>query len=106
MVALENNVCVFLCVSVFADIDDISLLSTDYWDSYWIIQGLLQSELYSTVNATLQNFMDEIEGFGFIPNGGRIYCKQTALNEPAHLIVGGIDLNRSQPPLFIHVSSD
>ena len=30
--------------------------------------------------------MDELEHFGFIPNGGRIYY-----------------LNRSQPPLFIHV---
>ncbi|KAG2140240.1 glycoside hydrolase family 37 protein [Suillus bovinus] len=60
-----------------------------YWDSYWIIQGLFQSELYSTVNATLQNFMDELEDFGFIPNGGRIYY-----------------LNRSQPPLFIHMVYD
>lgn len=60
-----------------------------YWDSYWIIQGLIQSGLYETVNATLQNFMDEIEGFGFIPNGGRIYY-----------------LNRSQPPLFIHMVYD
>jgi alpha,alpha-trehalase len=77
---------------------------TDYWDSYWIIQGLIQSELYETVNATLQNFMDEIEGFGFIPNGGRIYCEWTVLNESVHLIISGVDLNRSQPPLFIHVS--
>ena len=38
------------------------------------------------VNSTLQNFMDQLERFGFIPNGGRIYY-----------------LNRSQPPLFIHM---
>ena len=38
------------------------------------------------VNSTLQNFMDELEQFGFIPNGGRIYY-----------------LNRSQPPLFLHM---
>lgn len=60
-----------------------------YWDSYWIIQGLLKSELYSTVNATLQNFMDEIEDFGFIPNGGRTYY-----------------LDRSQPPLFVNMVYD
>ncbi|KAI0629777.1 glycoside hydrolase [Trametes polyzona] len=58
-----------------------------YWDSYWIVQGLIRSELFSIVNDTLQNFMDEIENFGFIPNGGRIYY-----------------LDRSQPPLFIHAS--
>ncbi|ETW82190.1 glycoside hydrolase family 37 protein [Heterobasidion irregulare TC 32-1] len=60
-----------------------------YWDSFWIIEGLLKSELYDIVNATLQNFMDEIETIGFIPNGGRIYY-----------------LNRSQPPLFIQMLSN
>ncbi|TFY59876.1 hypothetical protein EVG20_g7628 [Dentipellis fragilis] len=60
-----------------------------YWDSFWIIEGLLKSELYDLVNATLQNFMDEIEMIGFIPNGGRIYY-----------------LNRSQPPLFIQMLSN
>lgn len=49
----------------------------DYWDSYWIIQGLIKSELFDLVNDTLQNFMDELEHIGFIPNGGRIYCEST-----------------------------
>ncbi|KAF5319912.1 hypothetical protein D9611_011052 [Ephemerocybe angulata] len=59
-----------------------------YWDSFWIVEGLLESELYDIANATLQNFMDELNTFGFIPNGGRIYY-----------------LNRSQPPLFIQMLS-
>ncbi|KAG5353593.1 hypothetical protein C0989_005114 [Termitomyces sp. Mn162] len=45
-----------------------------YWDSFWIVEGLIESELYDIVNATLQNFMDELDNFGFIPNGGRTYC--------------------------------
>lgn len=49
--------------------------STDYWDSYWIVQGLIKSELLDIVNDTLQNFMDELDHIGFIPNGGRIYCR-------------------------------
>ncbi|KAF8487940.1 Six-hairpin glycosidase-like protein [Gautieria morchelliformis] len=57
-----------------------------YWDSFFIIEGLIKSELFDIVNSTLQNFMDELEQFGFIPNGGRIYY-----------------LNRSQPPMFIHM---
>ncbi|KAF8073583.1 trehalase [Lyophyllum atratum] len=57
-----------------------------YWDSFWIVEGLIESELFDIVNATLQNFMDELDNFGFIPNGGRIYY-----------------LNRSQPPLFIQM---
>ncbi|KAF8319629.1 glycoside hydrolase family 37 protein [Clavulina sp. PMI_390] len=55
-----------------------------YWDSYWIIEGLIQSELYDLANSSLQNFMDELERYGFIPNGGRTYY-----------------LNRSGPPLFM-----
>ena len=47
---------------------------TDYWDSFWIIEGLIQSQLFDIAKDTLENFMDEIEKFGFIPNGGRIYC--------------------------------
>lgn len=57
-----------------------------YWDSFWILEGLLESELYGIANDTLQNFMDELDTIGFIPNGGRIYY-----------------LNRSQPPVFIQM---
>ncbi|KAG5724287.1 Trehalase [Termitomyces sp. T112] len=59
-----------------------------YWDSFWIVEGLIESELHDIVNATIQNFMDELDAFGFIPNGGRIYY-----------------LDRSQPPLFIQMLS-
>ena len=51
------------------------IVRADYWDSYWIVQGLIESELLDTVKDTLENFMDELENFGFIPNGGRIYCR-------------------------------
>ncbi|KAJ9102042.1 hypothetical protein QFC19_004970 [Naganishia cerealis] len=54
-----------------------------YWDSFWIMEGLLKSELYNYANDLLNNFMDLIDAYGFIPNGGRKYY-----------------LNRSQPPVF------
>ena len=57
-----------------------------YWDSYWIIRGLLQCEMYDTVKGMLLNFVHLIQQFGKIPNGGRNYY-----------------LNRSQPPLFIQM---
>ena len=65
-----------------------------YWDSYWIVEGLIESELLSVANATLQNFMDELDDYGFIPNGGRIYC---ALSHfplsyfPVELILGRLE---------------
>lgn len=55
-----------------------------YWDSYWIIHGLLLSEMYHTAKGMLDNFLYITKTYGHIPNGGRIYY-----------------LARSQPPLLI-----
>ncbi|WVR09451.1 hypothetical protein IAU60_006518 [Kwoniella sp. DSM 27419] len=57
-----------------------------YWDSRWILEGLLQSELYDYAWDLLQNMMDFIDTYGYIPNGGRKYY-----------------LNRSQPPVFVQM---
>lgn len=54
-----------------------------YWDSYWIIRGLLYSEMYKTAGGMLENFLSIIDRFGFVPNGGRLYYSE-----------------RSQPPLL------
>lgn len=54
-----------------------------YWDSYWIVSGLMHSEMYDTVKGMLRNFFSVIDQYGFIPNGGRIYY-----------------LIRSQPPML------
>ena len=55
-----------------------------YWDTYWIIQGLLLSEMYDTTRGILRNFLSMVDTYGFVPNGGRVYYVQ-----------------RSQPPLLI-----
>uniref|UniRef100_A0AC34R980 Trehalase n=1 Tax=Panagrolaimus sp. JU765 TaxID=591449 RepID=A0AC34R980_9BILA len=55
-----------------------------YWDAYWIIKGLMASEMYEAAARMILNYADFVERFGFIPNGGRVYY-----------------LQRSQPPLFI-----
>ncbi|OCF57627.1 alpha,alpha-trehalase [Kwoniella mangroviensis CBS 10435] len=57
-----------------------------YWDSRWIIEGLLKSELFDYAWNLLQNMMDFIDVYGYIPNGGRKYY-----------------VNRSQPPMFIQM---
>lgn len=57
-----------------------------YWDTFWVIRGLIQSEMYDTVKGMLLNFVHLIKQFGMIPNGGRSYY-----------------LNRSQPPMFIQM---
>lgn len=54
-----------------------------YWDSYWTIEGLLVCGMLQTVRQSIENFVEFIKKFGFIPNGSRVYY-----------------LNRSQPPYF------
>ncbi|XP_011641510.1 trehalase-like [Pogonomyrmex barbatus] len=55
-----------------------------YWDSYWIIEGLLLCDMPVTVKGMIENFLSMVERYGFVPNGGRVYY-----------------LSRSQPPLLI-----
>ncbi|KAF1999679.1 glycoside hydrolase family 37 protein [Amniculicola lignicola CBS 123094] len=56
-----------------------------YWDSFWIVEGLLRTKGSFTEIALniIENFLDFVEDFGFVPNGARRYY-----------------LNRSQPPLL------
>ena len=56
-----------------------------YWDSFWIIEGLLRTKGAFTEVAKniIENFLDLIDTIGFVPNGSRQYY-----------------LNRSQPPLL------
>jgi len=54
-----------------------------YWDSYWIIRGLLTSGMHDTAKGILMNAFDLIKEYGFIPNGARVYY-----------------LTRSQPPFL------
>lgn len=56
-----------------------------YWDSFWVIEGLLRTEGSFTQIALniIENFLDLVDEFGFVPNGARRYY-----------------LNRSQPPLL------
>ncbi|XP_033487217.1 trehalase [Epinephelus lanceolatus] len=54
-----------------------------YWDSYWVINGLLLSEMTATARGMIQNFLYLVNRYGFIPNGGRIYYER-----------------RSQPPFL------
>ncbi|KAL6005632.1 hypothetical protein ACLOJK_006202 [Asimina triloba] len=54
-----------------------------YWDSYWVIRGLLVSKMYDTATSIVSNLMTLIEEYGFVLNGARTYYT-----------------NRSQPPLL------
>lgn len=55
-----------------------------YWDSYWIVNGLLLCGMKTTARGVIENIISLINQFGFMPNGNRVYY-----------------LNRSQPPMVI-----
>ena len=57
-----------------------------YWDSYWILHGVLTCGMYDTAKGMITNYLDLVRRYGFVPNGGRIYY-----------------LNRSQPPFLIQM---
>ncbi|KAK8188920.1 trehalose [Phyllosticta capitalensis] len=79
------------CVSSFIPINRTFVVAGGrfreayYWDSFWIIEGLLRTRGSFTQVAEniIENFLDLVEEFGFVPNGARVYY-----------------LNRSQPPLL------
>jgi alpha,alpha-trehalase len=54
-----------------------------YWDSYFTMLGLAESEHWSIIENMIDNFAYLIHQYGFIPNGNRTYF-----------------LSRSQPPFF------
>lgn len=54
-----------------------------YWDSYWVIRGLLASKMYDTAKGIVTNLVSLIQEFGYVLNGARAYYT-----------------NRSQPPLL------
>ncbi|XP_016969977.1 uncharacterized protein LOC108037831 [Drosophila rhopaloa] len=55
-----------------------------YWDSFWIIRGLLQCGMHQTARGMIDNFLVLVQQYGFVPGCGRIYCT-----------------GRSNPPLLI-----
>lgn len=57
-----------------------------YWDSYWVVDGLLVCGMKDTVKGMIDNFVQLVKTYGFVPNGGRIYYT-----------------NRSQPPFLIPI---
>ncbi|XP_057967996.1 probable trehalase isoform X1 [Malania oleifera] len=58
-------------------------LEVYYWDSYWVIRGLLASQMYDTAKAIVTNLLFLIDQYTYVLNGARTYYT-----------------NRSQPPLL------
>jgi alpha,alpha-trehalase len=54
-----------------------------YWDSYWVIKGLLVSGLTEVATGQVLDLVSMLEQYGHVPNGARKYY-----------------INRSQPPLL------
>ena len=57
-----------------------------YWDTFWMVEGLLSSNMAGTAKCLISNFLEMVDLIGFVPNGSRIYY-----------------LNRSQPPLLVQM---
>ncbi|KRT85218.1 hypothetical protein AMK59_227, partial [Oryctes borbonicus] len=58
-----------------------------YWDSYWVIDGILVGGMAKTAGDMINNFLSLVDRYDHVPNGGRVYYIQ-----------------RSQPPLLTHMA--
>lgn len=54
-----------------------------YWDTFWIVEGLLISGMTETAKGMIENLIELLTKFGHIPNGSRWYYQE-----------------RSQPPML------
>nr|ARD05073.1 trehalase 1A [Antheraea pernyi] len=54
-----------------------------YWDTYWIVEGLLISGMTTTAKGMIENLIELLNKLGKVPNGSRWYYQE-----------------RSQPPLL------
>ncbi len=59
-----------------------------YWDSYWIVLGLLASGMRQTAHNIIANLLDCVARHGYVPNGMRTYYS-----------------GRSQPPMLTQMVS-
>lgn len=44
-----------------------------YWDSFWVIKGLLVSGMTETATSEVRNLLSMLETYGHVPNGARAY---------------------------------
>lgn len=54
-----------------------------YWDTLWIIKGLLASDMVASAQNAVRNLVFLVDKYGFVPNGSRTYY-----------------LTRTQPPIL------
>jgi len=47
-----------------------------YWDTYWIVKGLLLSDMHETTKGVIENLLWLVQKLGLIPNGSRVYYEQ------------------------------
>lgn len=60
-----------------------------YWDTYWILRGLLHSDMKVTARGIIENFFHLVKTLGYVPNANRVYY-----------------IGRSQPPLLTRMVND
>lgn len=60
------------CVSSFISVNETFVIPGGrfreiyYWDSYFIIEGLLVSELYDVAKSMILNLLDLVQIYGFV----------------------------------------
>ncbi|XP_068635435.1 probable trehalase isoform X2 [Aristolochia californica] len=75
---------------------------TYYWDSYWIIRGLLVSKMYNTAKSIVYNLISLIDAYGHVLNCARTYCtNRSAMVFDIYRRTGDLELVRRSLPSLL-----
>ncbi|CAI8011659.1 Trehalase [Geodia barretti] len=74
---------------------------TYYWDTYWMVEGLLLCGMNDTARGMIENLAYLVHKYGLVPNGGRQYY--TRRSQPP-LLTQMVELfyNRTENTTFLH----
>ncbi|KAF5734349.1 hypothetical protein HS088_TW16G00798 [Tripterygium wilfordii] len=73
-----------------------------YWDSYWVIRGLLASKIYDTAKAIVNNLILLIDKYGYVLNGARAYY----INRRCFIFIACWSFFCIEPPLLSAMVSE
>ena len=78
---------------------------TYYWDTYWIVKGLIACDMLTTAKYLIINLLAEASINGYVPNGARVYYLQRSQPPMLTLIIneyyaatGDLDIIRTSMP--------
>jgi len=76
-----------------------------YWDTYWIVNGLMINDMFDTARGVIENLITLLMKIGHVPNGSRVYYEQRS-QPPLLILMADSYLRRTKDVVFIKKNID